>query len=251
MTPPSGAPRVDRPRAHRPSVPVRRGAVAAGLVLVGAILVTAAVLGIRHGGQPTDVGAGAARALASASPGSSSGPPAPAATGRAGPGGGAVPVRPGTLPTAGTATVAPVRLAIPALGLTAPVVPVGVAGDQLDVPADGSVVGWYRYGPGLDEPAGSTVLAGHVDTARGGPGAFYRLRTVGPGTSIEVSGPDGRVRRYRAVAREEYPKTAVPLDRYFALTGAARLTLVTCGGPFDDRSRHYRDNVVITAEPIG
>jgi hypothetical protein len=28
------------------------------------------------------------------------------------------------------------------------------------------------------------------------------------------------------------------------------LTLITCGGPFDARTRHYRDNVVVTAEPV-
>jgi hypothetical protein len=47
----------------------------------------------------------------------------------------------------------------------------------------------------------------------------------------------------------EVSATAVPLARHFARDGPPRLALVTCGGPFDERTRHYRDNVVITAEP--
>jgi hypothetical protein len=53
--------------------------------------------------------------------------------------------------------------------------------------------------------------------------------------------------RYTVAAREIYRKTAIPLDRYFARDGAPRLTLITCGGPFDRATGHYRDNVVITA----
>jgi hypothetical protein len=45
-----------------------------------------------------------------------------------------------------------------------------------------------------------------------------------------------------------YLKSALPTSVY-SRTGAPRLVLVTCGGPFDPISRHYRDNVVLTAVP--
>lgn len=32
--------------------------------------------------------------------------------------------------------------------------------------------------------------------------------------------------------------------------GSPRLTLITCGGPFDAEARHYRDNIVVTAVPV-
>ena len=35
----------------------------------------------------------------------------------------------------------------------------------------------------------------------------------------------------------------------YSLRGQPRLVLVTCGGPFDEASGHYRDNVVLTALP--
>jgi hypothetical protein len=93
------------------------------------------------------------------------------------------------------------------------------------------------------------VIAGHVDSKEQGKGAFFRLRDLGEDDTLTVAGPDGTVRAYRVVAREEYRKTKIPLDRYFARDGAPRLTLITCGGPFDRKAGHYRDNIVVTAVP--
>jgi hypothetical protein len=55
---------------------------------------------------------------------------------------------------------------------------------------------------------------------------------------------------FAVVARERYAKTAIPLEKYFARDGAVRLTLITCGGRFDPKTRHYQDNVVVTATPV-
>ena len=44
-------------------------------------------------------------------------------------------------------------------------------------------------------------------------------------------------------------KAKLPVNVY-ARTGKARLVLVTCGGPFDRRSGHYKDNIVVTAVPL-
>ena len=91
------------------------------------------------------------------------------------------------------------------------------------------------------------VVAGHVDSAEQGEGAFYRLRELDRGDVLTATGSDGRARLYRVVAREVYDKTKIPLDRYFARDGKPRLTLITCGGPFDAETREYRDNIVVTA----
>ena len=44
-------------------------------------------------------------------------------------------------------------------------------------------------------------------------------------------------------------KEALPGDVY-SLRGRARLVLVTCGGPFNRTTGHYRDNIVVTAVPV-
>lgn len=149
-----------------------------------------------------------------------------------------------------TAT-APVRLRAPAIDLDAPVVPVGVdAEGAMAVPTRVADVGWYRFGPAPGEPAGSAVLAGHVDDRLQGRGAFAALEDLRPGDEVLVDGATGPV-AHRVREVRTWAKTEVPLDELFAETGPARLVLVTCDGPFDRERRSYRDNLVVVAEPIG
>ncbi|SCL29509.1 LPXTG-site transpeptidase (sortase) family protein [Micromonospora nigra] len=212
-----------------------RGALAAMAAGVAALTVAALVA---CGSRPVeDVGAEDAAALASPTPP------------RAG-GGSSVPVTSGDLPEAGR-TVPPVRLRIPAIDVTASINAVGInrRTGEFEVPPSVDEIGWYRFGPGLEAEAGSVVIAGHVDSADQGEGAFYRLRELDRGDTVTATGSDGEERTYRVVAREEYDKTKIPLERYFARDGQPRLTLITCGGPFDAQERRYRDNIVITAVP--
>ncbi|GAB3871660.1 class F sortase [Dactylosporangium cerinum] len=219
---------------HRPT---GEGALRTGARLAQAVPMAALLLLALAGcsGEPApSVGGAAASALAS--------PAAPASDG--------VPVQAGALPSGSTA-IAPARLEIGRLKLAARVDAVGIdaATGDFAVPPSIDKVGWYRFGPGLEATAGSIVIAGHVDSAEQGKGAFFRLRELAPGDVLNVTGSDGSLRVFTVVAREVFAKTAVPLERYFARDGAVRLTLITCGGPFDARTRHYRDNVVITAQP--
>jgi hypothetical protein len=212
-------------------------------------------------GAPAPVRSAAGPGPGRSGPGSSGGSTPGGSAGRSGLGGtvggvgsgSAVPVEDGRLRggRAGRAAL-PDRLELPTLGVRAPVRPVGVdGGGQLAIPGDVAVVGWYRYGPRPSDPAGSTVLSGHVDSAEQGRGAFFRLRALGPGDPVLVHDTAGRTRRYRVVAREEWPKSEVPLARIFSRGGAPRLTLVTCGGGFREDVRSYRDNIAVTAVPDG
>jgi Sortase domain len=219
---------------HRPT---GEGALRTGARLAHPVPMAALLLFALAGcaGEPApSVGGATVSALAS---------PAAAASG-------GVPVQAGALPS-GVAVIAPARLEIGRLKLAARVDAVGIDAKTGDfaVPPSIDEVGWYRFGPGLEATAGSIVIAGHVDSAEQGKGAFFRLRELAPGDVLSVTGSDGSVRAFSVVAREIFDKSAVPLERYFARDGAVRLTLITCGGPFDARTRHYRDNVVITAQP--
>jgi hypothetical protein len=159
-----------------------------------------------------------------------------------------VPIADGALPAA-TGSAAPNRLRIPGLDLDATVDAVGIdpATGDFAVPPSVDRVGWYRYGPGFSAGAGSIVIAGHVDSAAEGRGAFFALGDLGAGDTVTLTGPGGKTRTFEVVARKRYQKTAIPLEEYFARDGALRLTLITCGGPFDAETRHYRDNIVVTA----
>lgn len=70
-------------------------------------------------------------------------------------------------------------------------------------------MGWYRFGPALDSPAGSLVIGGHVDSAAAGPGAFFRLRELDPGSALALSGEDGVTRSFVVVAREQIPQDKI------------------------------------------
>ncbi|HEY6745127.1 MAG TPA: class F sortase [Mycobacteriales bacterium] len=165
-------------------------------------------------------------------------PPVPTQDGRVGAGGGPVAV--------------PARLELPSLDVSSAVEPVGVDGEgDLEIPENVAEVGWYRFGPRPGDAVGSTVLSGHVDSAEQGKGAFFRLRDLKPGDPVVIRGSDGRTWRYRVVSREEWPKSEVPLDRIFSRSGAARITLVTCGGGFREDIRSYQDNIAVTAVPVG
>jgi hypothetical protein len=139
---------------------------------------------------------------------------------------------------------------LPALGVDADVVPVGVdAAGLLEIPKDVSTVGWYRFGPAPGAAAGSAVLTGHVDDVNQGVGVFGRIGDLGPDDSVTVTDADGAARNFTVLSREEWNKSEVPLDRLFDRAGEPRLVLITCGGSFDDSTLGYDDNIAITAVP--
>ncbi len=147
------------------------------------------------------------------------------------------------------ATAVPVRLRIAALGVDAPVVPVGVAADgSLGIPARPSVIGWWAGGSWPGRPAGATVLVGHVDSAASGPGALFRLQAIRPGAVVTVTA-GGRTWRYDVRAVRAYAKATLPSAAIFGQQVTPRLVIVTCGGPFDAATGHYLDNIMAWAVP--
>ena len=130
-------------------------------------------------------------------------------------------------------------------------VPVGVADEgMMELPTTAYAIGWYKFGPRPADRSGTTVLAGHVDTRKEGLGPLAGLRDVDRGAEIELTAADGASRRYRVTEVEAIRKARVPLERIFARDGAERLVVITCGGPYDRRTG-YRDNVILTAQPVG
>jgi hypothetical protein len=155
---------------------------------------------------------------------------------------------PAVLPLEPIELGAPRELRIPAIGVASPLVPLGRAEDgTLEVPADYAVAGWFRPGPEPGEP-GAAVVAGHVDS-RTGPAVFARLADLRPGDTVEVAYPAG-VARFRVDRLAQYPKAGFPTGEVYGQTPAASLRLITCSGPFDWSTRHYRDNLVVYASAI-
>jgi sortase (surface protein transpeptidase) len=143
----------------------------------------------------------------------------------------------------------PTSIAIPAIGVHAPIVAVGLQADGTMQVPDPDQVGWYRLGPQPGAP-GPAVLIGHVDD-RTGPAVFYRLRQLRPGDQILVGQSDGTTSRFLVGRLEQHPKTALPTNRIWTTTTRPVVRLITCSGPFIRATGHYRDNLIVFASPTG
>jgi sortase family protein len=144
---------------------------------------------------------------------------------------------------------APRSIRIPAIGVDARVVPLGLARDgTMETPRDFSATGWFAPGREPGEP-GPAVVAGHVDSTSG-PAVFYRLRELRRGDAIRIARADGSAVRFRVEGLERWPKAAFPTRRVFGDTPRATLRLVTCSGEFDESSGHYLDNTIVYAARV-
>lgn len=144
----------------------------------------------------------------------------------------------------------PVRLSIADLAIDVPIESVGydVENDEMEIPGSVSVAGWYEFSatPG---DGGSSVVAAHVDW-NGRRGPFFDLYLSEVGTRIVVEFDDGTTSEFEVTAAEQYDKRALPTDDIFTRTGAPVLTLITCGGVFNEAVRSYEDNIVVFAVPV-
>ena len=138
----------------------------------------------------------------------------------------------------------PLRVRIPAIGVDAPLVRLGLNPDQtLEVPGyDES--GWYTGGsrPGDRGPA---VIAAHVDS-KTGPAVFYRLRELKAGDTVHVDYRDGAV-TFSVRESQSFPKSSFPTAQVYGATEGPELRLITCDGTFDRKARSYRSNLVVWA----
>jgi hypothetical protein len=145
----------------------------------------------------------------------------------------------------------PTRISIAGLRINAPVAPsvINLRQAALGVPVNVTRTGWWRDGAAPGDRAGTVLIAGHIDSARQGAGAFFRLKNASRADRVQVRSSDGRTRTYRVVSVRRYLKERLP-PGVFTTRGRHRLVLATCGGPFVRSEGAYRDNIVVTAVPV-
>jgi hypothetical protein len=143
----------------------------------------------------------------------------------------------------------PRRIVIPAIGVSAPVIALGLNRDgTIQTPRAWGDTGWYKPGPEPGE-RGPAVVAGHKDSTTG-PAVFYRLRELKRGNLIRIGRADGSTVRFRVQRVEHWPKSEFPTGRVYGPTRGAVLRLVTCSGNFDRSTGHYVDNTIVYASRI-
>ena len=147
-------------------------------------------------------------------------------------------------------TAPPVRLQIPAIGVSTKIVDEGLDADgALQVPplTDAGVheVGWYDLGPAPGQ-VGSAVIVGHVDS-RQAAGVFYDLGLLVPGDAVEVTLANGETVHFTVTSVHEYSKAHFPATEVYGPEPYQALRLITCGGAFDAATGHYLSNIVAYA----
>jgi hypothetical protein len=140
---------------------------------------------------------------------------------------------------------------IPGIGVAAPLMKVGLDADgAVQVPPLGAhnLAGWYRGGPAPGQ-RGPAVILGHVDSATG-ISVFYRLRDLHAGDRVYVTLADGKVAVFVVDGLQKVAKDAFPTASVYRKAGYPSLRLITCGGPFDQVTGHYLDNIIVYAHLV-
>ena len=217
----------------------RRGVVVGGVL--AAVLVGGGIAGVAVATTGTD---GTGPRSAASSPTSATTAPGAAANGS------------GTGDTSGfqdpaapaaRSTATPVRVEIPAIGVSSGLEDLGRgAAGELDPPEDWDSAGWFADGivPGQVGPA---VIAGHVDSPTRAA-VFFRLDELVAGDEIHVEMSDGSTRTFTVERSERAAKSAFPTSDVYGSAPTPQLRLITCDGTFDTATGHYTDNLIVFAD---
>lgn len=140
----------------------------------------------------------------------------------------------------------PTRIDVPALSVTAPVVPISTEGSTLVPPSDPTTIGWWSGGAAPGARTGTAVLTGH--TVSTGGGAFDDLDLMRPGQKVRIRGGDQTL-EYVVRSVTVYPKQTLAehAAQLFDQSTRGRLALVTCE---DWNGSVYLSNAVVIADRI-
>ncbi|HEY0717847.1 MAG TPA: sortase, partial [Streptosporangiaceae bacterium] len=132
-------------------------------------------------------------------------------------------------PSSGASVAAPVALTIPSIGVSAPLIRLGLTrSGALQVPDRFDVAGWYDRSP-RPGAIGPAVIAGHIDSVRG-PAVFYRLDLLHSGDQVYVRRADGSVAAFQVTEVRLYLKAHFPTAAVYGAAPGPELRLITCGG---------------------
>jgi LPXTG-site transpeptidase (sortase) family protein len=127
-------------------------------------------------------------------------------------------------------------------------------GTTFEVPTNATQIAVYDFSGLPGEGDKAPILAAHVNY-RGQDGAFEHLTDAEPGASVYLVMADGTVYEYRVVTNRDIAKQLLTWqDLGCDPTQCFEpdvITLITCGGNFNPRTRSYNDNVVVRAELVG
>lgn len=158
------------------------------------------------------------------------------------------PYRVATGDRARTATYAG-RVGIGALRISARVTTVGVRAGAMAIPRDPGLLGWLRQTATVDDVVGSSVVAGHVASTSGRPGALADLARARPGMTVVWTDARGVRHRFVVATVQKYPRSEPLPSAVFRTDGPHVLRVITCTDRVRraDGSHRFASNLVVTA----
>lgn len=118
----------------------------------------------------------------------------------------------------------------------------------MEVPKLASVVAWFTGSP-LPGEIGPSIIVGHVDM-NGKPGVFFNLKLLKKNDLISIARADGSVVKFEVTKKASYLKTNFPTAEVYQNIDHAGLRLITCGGNFDKKTKHYLSNIIVFAKMV-
>jgi len=119
-------------------------------------------------------------------------------------------------------------------------------------PSGPFIVSWYRE-TGKLGANDNAVFSGHLDYWDVGEAVFWELGSLKKKDSIEVTGADDVVYKFRVDWVRNYQVAdldAKAVQKIVGRTEDEKLTLITCGGPFDYNAGVYLERMVVRGSRI-
>lgn len=143
----------------------------------------------------------------------------------------------------------PLRLTIPAIGVDAKILSLGLTAEgNIGTPKGPSEVSWYSGSPRPGEN-GSAVISGHYGWKDDIPAAFDNLSKLKTGDTIYVKDQTGTTTAFRVSGTRIYAANADASD-VFATSTESHLNLITCSGDWNPKKQMYANRLVVFANKV-
>ncbi|MGI8404573.1 MAG: sortase domain-containing protein, partial [Thermomicrobiales bacterium] len=148
----------------------------------------------------------------------------------------------------------PIAISIPDANVDAEVEKNKIVDGQMLNPSGPWVVSWYqetaRAGDNVDYR--NIVMSGHVDYWGVGPSVFQSVGSLSQGAQINVTGENGDVFTYAVTKVDLVPAqpTAEQLNQIVGRSKTPVLTIITCGGDFDQAKGEYLSRTIVRANLV-
>lgn len=144
----------------------------------------------------------------------------------------------------------PRKISIRSIGIDGCIQKVGIDQNKaIAVPTNVHVAGWYVNSPSPGEK-GVSVIDGHFQ-GRYSDAIFDKIKELTIGEDVKIILGDGSERNFKIVSVNNYSVREANTQQYNQLAGVNKqLTLITCGGRYDTKTKSYDKRVIVRAKLI-